>query len=210
MKAVTHILKHATFLRTSNLPEAALTKVDLDYQRANIDGSIQQYLTACTSDVSVEQFTGFIMGTEIGLFILLPFVTSISYCPFSVILVLSVMIQTILFFLCLSLPSYCDSYSMTCVFVLLLNPRVALLRHLCPHHPHRRRSRPSAPGGAHNDVTRSDSRPPSIHRQFPHPITIRDSCLMAVYSQHEVADEPLPTTASLGNTHDRVVRDFLD
>ena len=89
VKAVTLILKHATLLRTSHLPKAALTNVDLDYQKANIDGSIQQYLTAYASDISVEQFTGFIMGTEIGLFISLPFVTSISYCPFSVILVLS-------------------------------------------------------------------------------------------------------------------------
>ena len=89
MKAVTLILKHATLLRTSNLPKAALTNVDLNYQRENIDESIQQYLTACASDVSVEQFTEFIMGTEIGLFILLPFVTSISYYPFSDISVLS-------------------------------------------------------------------------------------------------------------------------
>ena len=88
MKAVTLILKHATLLRTSNLPEAALTIVDLDYHMANIDGSIQQYLTACASDVSVEQFASFIRDTEIGLFILLPFVTSRSYCPFSVISVL--------------------------------------------------------------------------------------------------------------------------
>ena len=72
MKAVTLILKHATLLRTSNPPKAALTNVDLDYQRANIDGSIQQYLTACASDdVSIEQFASFVMGTEIGLFILL-------------------------------------------------------------------------------------------------------------------------------------------
>ena len=89
MKAVTLILKHATLLRTSNLPEAALTNVDLDYQRENIDESIQQFLTACASEVSVEQFAGFIMGTEIGLFILLPFVISISYCPFSDISILS-------------------------------------------------------------------------------------------------------------------------
>ena len=82
MKAVTLILKHATLLQTSNLPEAALTNVDLDYQRENIDQSIQQYLTACASDVSVEQFARFIMGTEIGRFILLLFVTSISYCLF--------------------------------------------------------------------------------------------------------------------------------
>jgi hypothetical protein len=90
VKAVTLILKHATLLRTSNLPEAALTNVDLDYQRAkDIDGSIQQYLTATASDVSVEQFVGFIMGTEISLFIFVLFVTSLSYSPSSVISVLS-------------------------------------------------------------------------------------------------------------------------
>ena len=83
MKAVTLILKHATLLRTSYLPEAALTNVDLDYQRANIDQSIQQHLTTCGSDVSEEQFAGFIMGTEIGLFVLLSFVT--SDCPFSIL-----------------------------------------------------------------------------------------------------------------------------
>jgi hypothetical protein len=92
VKAVTLILKHATLLHTSNQPKAALTNADLDYQRAdqgaNIDGSIQQYLTTCASGGSVEQFAGFIMGTEIGLFILLTSVTSISYCPFSVISVL--------------------------------------------------------------------------------------------------------------------------
>ena len=75
MKAVTLILKHATLLRTSNLPKTALINVDLDYQRVNIDGSIQQYLKSCALHVSVEEFAGFIMGTEIGLFILLPFVT---------------------------------------------------------------------------------------------------------------------------------------
>ena len=83
------MLKHATLLRTSNLPEAALTNVDLNYQKQNVDESIQQYLTACALDVSVEEFAGFIMGTEIGWFLLLLFVTSISYCPFSVISVLS-------------------------------------------------------------------------------------------------------------------------
>ena len=89
MKAVTLILKHATLLRSSNLPNAALTKVDLDYQRENVDESIQQYLTTCASDTSVEQFASFIMSTKIGLFILLLFVTSISYSPFSVISALS-------------------------------------------------------------------------------------------------------------------------
>ena len=89
VKAVTLILKHATLLRTSNLPKAALTNVDLDYQRQNIDEYIQQCLTACASDISYEQFAGFIMSTEIGLFILHPFVTLISYCPFSGISLLS-------------------------------------------------------------------------------------------------------------------------
>ena len=90
MEAVTLILKHATLLRTSNLPEAALTKADLDYQKQDIDKSVQQYLTACASDVSAEQFADFIMGTEIGwLILLLLFVTSISYCLYSAITVLS-------------------------------------------------------------------------------------------------------------------------
>ena len=66
MKAVTLILKHATLLRTSNSSRAVLTNVDLDYQRQDIDKSIQQYLTAHAPHVSVEQFVGFIMGNEIG------------------------------------------------------------------------------------------------------------------------------------------------
>ena len=78
MKAVILILKHATLLRTSHLPEAALTNVDLDYQGQNIDEYIQQYLTACTPFISDAQFAGFIMSTEIGLFILHPFVTLMS------------------------------------------------------------------------------------------------------------------------------------
>ena len=89
MKAVTLILKHATLLRTSNLSRAALTNAELDYQRADIDGSIQQYLTTCASDVSVEQFAGLIMSTEIGLFMLLLFVISISHCSFRVISIFS-------------------------------------------------------------------------------------------------------------------------
>jgi hypothetical protein len=68
LKAVTLILKHATLLLTSNLKkEEALINVDLNYQKANIDESIQQCLTACASELSVEQFASFIMGTDIGL-----------------------------------------------------------------------------------------------------------------------------------------------
>jgi hypothetical protein len=80
-KAVTLILKHATFLRFSNLPKAALTYAELDYQKANIDVVIQQHLMAHAPEHSVEKFAGFIMGTDIGLCIL-PSVTSISYHPF--------------------------------------------------------------------------------------------------------------------------------
>ena len=66
LTAITLILKHATLLRTSNLSEAALINVDLAYQRANIDESIQQCLTACALDISVKEFADFIMSTEIG------------------------------------------------------------------------------------------------------------------------------------------------
>jgi hypothetical protein len=38
-----------------------------------MDESIQQYLTARASELSVEQFVGFIMSTDIGLFIFLYF-----------------------------------------------------------------------------------------------------------------------------------------
>jgi hypothetical protein len=67
----------------------ALTDVELDYQKSNIDESIQQYLTSCASEPSVEQFSGFIMATDIGLFTLLLFDISISYCLFSLMSVLS-------------------------------------------------------------------------------------------------------------------------
>jgi hypothetical protein len=81
-KAVTFLLKHATFLRLSHLPLSALTYAELDYQKANIDVTIQQHLITHGQEHSVEQFAGFIMSIDIGLCIL-PFVTSISYHPFS-------------------------------------------------------------------------------------------------------------------------------
>jgi hypothetical protein len=89
LKAVTLILKHATLLQTSMSPKLALTDAQLNYQKANFDVTIQQHLTACAAEQSVEQFVGFIMSTDIGLFIFLPVVTSISYYSFSVILVLT-------------------------------------------------------------------------------------------------------------------------
>jgi hypothetical protein len=65
-KAVTLILKHATFLRVSNLPESALYYADLDYQKANIDLAIQQHLMAHGPEHSEEQFASFVMDTNIG------------------------------------------------------------------------------------------------------------------------------------------------
>ena len=90
VKAATLILKHATLsqITSSNRLQVALTNVELDYQKANIDESIQQYLTICAPELSVDQFAGFIMVTDIGLFMLLLFDTT-SYCPFSLISVLS-------------------------------------------------------------------------------------------------------------------------
>ena len=68
--AVIIILKNATFLRLSNLSsESALSKADLHYQQANIDLKIQEHLTAC-QEQSVKEFVSFIMGFNIGLFIL--------------------------------------------------------------------------------------------------------------------------------------------
>ena len=135
VKAATLILKHATLLQASNPPKVALMDVELHYQKANIDESIQQYITTSASEISVEKFAGFIMATNIGLFTLLLFDTSISYCPFSFISVFSqyrciedtvcwnsfgcvpavdVMIwTTTLFLLCLFLLLYCDSCLMT-------------------------------------------------------------------------------------------------
>jgi hypothetical protein len=72
VKAAILILKHATFLRLSNSPKSALAHADKDYQEANIDLAIQEYLMAPLPEHSVEQYAGFIMATNIGLFILAP------------------------------------------------------------------------------------------------------------------------------------------
>ena len=71
MKAVILILKHATFLRLSNLsPKSALTLAEQDYQETNVNSTIQQHLMASSQEHSVELFAAFIMATDIGLFIL--------------------------------------------------------------------------------------------------------------------------------------------
>jgi hypothetical protein len=69
-------LKHATFLRLSNTSELAISQAEQDYQKANIDLIIQAHLMANALEHSVEEFAGFIMATDIGLF--LAFVTIIS------------------------------------------------------------------------------------------------------------------------------------
>jgi len=65
LHAVTLILKHATLLRTSMSAKSALANIELNYQKANIDATIQQHLTACAAEQTVEQFVGFIMSTDI-------------------------------------------------------------------------------------------------------------------------------------------------
>ena len=74
LEAVLLILKHASFLcLSSHLDKPALTQAELDYQKADIDLKIQQYLRASSSEHSVEESAHFIMATDIGLFILIFF-----------------------------------------------------------------------------------------------------------------------------------------
>ena len=77
------ILKHATFLHLSDTPRhSVLTIADQNYQQANIDLKIQQYLTEPSQEHFVEQLAEFIMATDIGLFILTS-IKIISYQAFS-------------------------------------------------------------------------------------------------------------------------------
>jgi hypothetical protein len=70
VEAVILILKHTSFLWISNESEAALTLAAVDYQKANIDLKIQEYLKAYSLKHSVEEFAHFIMATEIGIWLL--------------------------------------------------------------------------------------------------------------------------------------------
>ena len=81
VKAVTLILKHATFLRASLPEKSALTTAELNYRKANIDATIQKHLEACASEQSVEQFVGFIMNTDMGLFLFI-----FSICNINILL----------------------------------------------------------------------------------------------------------------------------
>ena len=68
MKAVLLILKQATLSYLSDLsPKLALTYAEVDYQKANIDSTIQEHLTASSQEHSHELFLAFIMATDIGL-----------------------------------------------------------------------------------------------------------------------------------------------
>ena len=70
MEAVIILLKHATYLRLSNLScVSALTQAELHYQKAHVDLKIQQHL-ASSEEHSIKTTVGFIMATDIGLFIL--------------------------------------------------------------------------------------------------------------------------------------------
>ncbi|KAH9008373.1 hypothetical protein EDB85DRAFT_1625226 [Lactarius pseudohatsudake] len=63
--AVILILKHATFLRLSDMSaQSALTHAEVDYREANIDCRIQQYLDASSPEHSDELFVDFIMATD--------------------------------------------------------------------------------------------------------------------------------------------------
>ena len=85
MKAVILILKHATFLQVSTPLESTLTQAELNYQRANIDFQIQQYLKATSTEHTIKEYVTFIMGTDIGL-IILESVPIVSDYAFSAIL----------------------------------------------------------------------------------------------------------------------------
>ena len=71
VKAVIIILKHATLLCLSNFlsSSSALTQAEKNYQEANINLNIQEYLDASPQEHSIELYAGFIMTAHLGLFI---------------------------------------------------------------------------------------------------------------------------------------------
>lgn len=80
------ILKHTTLLRLSDLsPKEALTQAGQDYEAANIDERIQQYLTPSSQVRSIRQFAHFIIATDIGWFILSLSFEIITHKAFSAI-----------------------------------------------------------------------------------------------------------------------------
>ena len=70
-QAVIFILKQATFLYLSNPSQMlALTQAEKDYQAANIDMKIQDFLTSPSQEFSIDKFAQFIMANDIGMLIL--------------------------------------------------------------------------------------------------------------------------------------------
>ncbi|KAH9013360.1 hypothetical protein EDB85DRAFT_2296319 [Lactarius pseudohatsudake] len=64
--AVILILKHATFLRLSDMSaESALTHAEADYREGNIDSKIRQHLIAPSQEHSDESFASFIMAIDL-------------------------------------------------------------------------------------------------------------------------------------------------
>ena len=82
MQAVLLIFKHAMFLRHSHESESALNFAGSNYQKADIDLKIQEYLKAYSPGPSVEEIATFIIATEIGMFIVVCIVILTSHQSF--------------------------------------------------------------------------------------------------------------------------------
>lgn len=85
VEAVLIILKHATFLRCSKSSDLALIQAEVDYQKANIDSNIQEYLNTSSLEFSIEKFTAFVMATNISLYIFTSVKRLVSHQSFSAI-----------------------------------------------------------------------------------------------------------------------------
>ena len=78
-KVLVCIFRHTTSLQVSLLPGPALIQADLDYQKADVDQKVQEYISACQGP-SAKLDEAFIMGIEIGSSILLSAQTIQSLC----------------------------------------------------------------------------------------------------------------------------------
>lgn len=66
--AIILIFKHAAILVLSGASsKSALTQVELAFQKANIMSNIQEHFTASFQEYTNEQFTSFLVNTEISL-----------------------------------------------------------------------------------------------------------------------------------------------
>jgi hypothetical protein len=84
VEAVILILKHTTLLWISTEEsKSTLTLAEVDYQKANIDLKIQEYLQA-SLEHSVEESAHFIMATDIGMLVI-TFVVTMSHQTLSIV-----------------------------------------------------------------------------------------------------------------------------